>query len=128
MTVRVKREALAGSSGSPSFLARSAVNTTAHRRRLDLIDRRAFVGRDRLAAMLNGYLGHGAVHEGEKRLLDDDVRSQILIANDLHLGRERTNDGIREKDTRERSDECGGNEVAQDFRRLVDGAHRLHDT
>ena len=77
--------------------------------------------------MFEGDLRDGAVHEGEKRLLHDDIESDLLFAHDLDIGGERPDDAIREEDAGESADERRADQVAEKLGRLVEGAHRLDD-
>ncbi len=98
-----------------------------HRLALHLVDGGTLVGGDGLAAVLQRHLRHGAVHEGEQRLLDDHVEAQLLLAHDLDLGGDRRDDRVGEEDAGEGADQRRADQMAQHLRRLVERAHGLDD-
>lgn len=77
--------------------------------------------------MLDGDLRHGAIHERQHRLFDDDVQPHLLVADQLHLSRDWRNYGVGKENTRERTNKGRGDECAENFWRLIYRAHGFYD-
>ena len=77
--------------------------------------------------MLDRDLRQRAVHEGEQRLLDDDVETALLLAHDFDLGGQRRDQAVGQKDADEGSDQRRADEAAEQLGRLVERTHRLDD-
>ena len=77
--------------------------------------------------MLDRNLRQRAIHEGKKRLLDDDIETAPRLAHHFDFLGQRRHKAVGKKDPGKRPDQGGSDQAAEKLGRLVDRPHCLDD-